>query len=291
MRLAAVALVLLPMCLSARTRCAAQGFHDPASPDARHSTAEWANVAEHLPDITTASAAKLELTGDVLRARRYQSDAMMFYTAAMERGGDPGVLLKKMGITCLEMQQAGVARTYFQRAVQLRRTDESAWNDLGAAEFTLHNVGSAIADYKHALKLARSSAVFHSNLALAYFEDGSAVKGRRELARAMQLDPELLHRAQTGGYNAQMLASTRYSEICFEMARIYAAQGDVEVMLDWLTKASDRGYDVRAAMDRDAGLRPFLADARVLTILQNTKQLRAGAVVPAKPPALDSAAR
>ena len=133
--------------------------------------------------------------------------------------------------------------------------------------------------------------MFHSNLALAYFEDGSAGKGRRELARAMQLDPELLHRGQQGGYNAQMLATTRYSEICFEMARIYAAQGNVDVMLDWLTKASDRGYDVRAAMDRDPALRPFLADPRVLTMLQNKKQLQAGAVVPAKPPALESPTR
>lgn len=282
---AAIATFLLVSCASAQVR--GQIFL-PTPEDRTHNSEEWADIAAHLPDQATASAPRLELAADVLRARRYPHDAMAFYDAAIVRGGDPSRLLNKMGITCLEAQQVTLARLMFQRAIHLNKRDASAWNNLGAADFTLHNTMGAISDYKHALKLNKSSAPFHSNLALAYFDAKDADDGRHELARALRLDPDLLHKGSNGGYTAQVLATTNYSQICFEMARIYASQHNVEAMLDWLTKATERGYDVRAAMDHDATLRPLLSDPRVRVILKNGQMLRAGSKPPASIPPLDA---
>ena len=291
MRVPVMPVFLLLLCGCVRPAMQAQTLSVAETAGQGHNTAEWTQISLHLPDPATATPAVLETAADVLRARRYQGDAVRFYSAAIDRGGDPAVLLKKMGVTCLELQQVSLARTFFQHAVRLRNKDAAAWNDLGAAEFILHNTGGSIRDYRRAVKLEKSSAVFHSNLALAYFEARKTEDARRELGKARALDPNLLHKGSNSGYTAQVLASDRYPEICFEMARIYASQGDVDAMLDWLTKASERGYDVRSAMDHDPSLRPLLTDGRVQLMLANAQTLRAASKVQSKIPSLGTPER
>lgn len=291
MRLVAAALASVLLLSGSSRFCQGQSAAPFEDPVRAHANPEWANIAEHLPNPQTASLATVESAGDVLRARRYPQDAYRFYNAALTRGGNPKVLLEKMGITCLEMQQIPLAHALFQHAVSLDKTNAPAWNNLGAADFVLHDTGGSIRAYKRAVKLQKNSAVFHSNLALAYFEARKTNDARRELAAAFRLDPDLLQRKNQGGYTAQVLASQSYSEICFEMARIYATQGNTEAMLDWLTKASDRGFNVRAAMDSDPVLRPLLADPRVIVILKNTEVLRAKVRIPSNIPSLGSSER
>ena len=244
----------------------------PRSADS-HDSEEWRLIGPHLPDPLTASAEKLETSGDVLRARRFPGDALVFYKAAVLHGGNNARLLKKQGVIHLELQQGLIARLCFQQAVKLNKKDSEAWNNLGAADFMLGNVRGAVSEYKRAVKLNRASPVYHSNLSLAYFELRDAGSARKELARAFALDPDILHHANGGGYNLQILASTHYAEICFEMARVYAAQGDQETAISWLTKASERGFDVRAALKSDAQLQPYLGDDRVKVMLANSDQL------------------
>ena len=254
-----------------------------------HSTEEWKLVAAHLPDPLTASPEKLELAGDVLRARRFPEDALTFYKAAVINGGDRGRLLKKEGVVHLELQHGLIARLCFQQAVRLNKKDAEAWNNLGAADFMLGNARSAIGEYKHAVKLRKTSAVYHSNLSLAYFEAQDARSARTELQRAFALDPEILHHNDTGGYNLQVLASAHYAEICYEMARVYAAQGDVEATITWLTKASERGLDVRSAMKGDSLLEPYLRDERVKVMLANNDHMKAKDMASkGRPPSLNS---
>ncbi|MGI4831762.1 MAG: tetratricopeptide repeat protein [Janthinobacterium lividum] len=291
MRVPATVLTMLLVCLGAAMSAHTQDTSSAVGADRIHDSPEWQQISLHLPDPATAASAQLETAADVLRARRYPGDAMRFYEAAISHGGDQMTLLKKMGVTCLEMQQVPLARILFQRAVRLNKKDAGAWNDLGAAEFILHNTGGSIRDYKRAVKLEKSSAVFHSNLSLAYFEVRNTDEARRELGKALALDPNLLHRGANSGYTAQVLASERYPEICFEMARIYAAQGNVEALLEWLTKASERGFDVRSAMDRDPSLQPLLADARVQLLLNNAQVLRASIKVRGSVPSLGTAER
>ncbi len=238
-----------------------------------HSTEEWKLIASHLPDPVTAPSAKLEMAGDVLRARRFPEDAITFYKAAVINGGDRSRLLKKEGVVHLEMQNGLISRLCFQQAVKINKKDAEAWNNLGASDFMLGNTRDAIGEYKRAVKLRRTSAVFHSNLALAYFENKDAKSARKELQRAFSLDPDILHHNESGGYNLQILASTHYADVCFEMARVYAAQGDAETTITWLTKASERGYDVRPAMKADPVLAPYLGLDSVKTMLANNDHM------------------
>ena len=251
-----------------------------------HDTAEWVDIARHLPDPVTASSARLEMTADVLRARRFHADALSFYNAALNRGADGRVVLKKMGITCLELQQPILARMLFARALRLNKRDAVAWNDLAAADLALGNPHVAVGEYRHALKVDRSNAVFHANLALAYFEIRSPEDARRELEKAVHLDPDVLHHSANGGFSAQVLSSAHFGDICFQMAHLSAQGGDVPLLLEWLSKASERGLNLRAAMNADPVLRPWLTDPRVLVLLQNHQRLNASNHVPSAVPSL-----
>lgn len=286
MRSAALLLGLSVLFFAAPTRAVAQD-NTPAAPTDRHNSPEWAIVAPHLPDPTTAPAAKLEMAGDVLRARKFPQDAIMFYKAAALRNGDPATLLMKEGVIYLEMQQTALARMAFQRAVKLRKKDAEAWNDLGAADFTLGNIRASVGEYKHAIKLKKSSAPFHSNLALAYFDLKDSNSARSELSKALHLDPNLMQHNDEAGYNLQILASTNYAEICFEMARVYAAQADADSTVLWLTRALERGVNVRNEIKGDALLQPYLRDPRVKLALDNADQLRnRNFAAKGKPPSL-----
>lgn len=254
-----------------------------------HSTAEWKVVAPHLPDPLTASPDKLETAGDVLRARRFPQDAITFYRAAVINGGDQVRLLKKEGVVQLEMQHGLLARLCFQQAIKLNKKDAEAWNNLGASDFMLGSAHTAISEYKHAVKLRKTSAVFHSNLALAFFEVREAQSARTELNRAFALDPEILHHNDQGGYNLQVLAATHYAEVCFEMARVYAAQKNAEMTITWLTKAAERGLDVRGAMRNDNLLSPYLKDERIQLMLANSDHMKTKDVARVRAPALGNA--
>ena len=289
MRGISVALVAFLGLLFVPAKVCAQSAVPATDSDHQHSSEEWSNIALHLPDPATSDAKTLEVAADTLRARRYPSDAVRYYNAAIQHGGDQVSLMKKVGIACLEMQQIVLAHTYFQQAVRINKRDAGAWNNLGASEFILRNIGASIRDYKKAVKLDSKSPAYHANLALAYFEARNAKAARNELATGLALDPDLLHRSSRSGYTAQVLASERYSEICFEMARIYAAQNNLDAVIEWLTKASDRGYNVRSALDHDATLRPLLSDPRVQVLLKNGVALQAGAKPPKGIPSLGSA--
>ncbi len=282
---AALTLAVLVLCPLAP----AQNLAGAMQSGGEHDSAEWADIARHLPDPATASKERLEVAADVLRARRYYADALTFYNAAMSQGASQGMVLKKMGITCLEMQQPALARMLFARAVHLDKRDAIAWNDTAAADLALGNARAAVGEYRRALKVNRENAVFHANLALAYFEVRSPDQARRELEKAVHLDPEVLHRSAGGGFSAQVLSSEHYGDICLQMSHLYAQSGKESLLLEWLSKASERGLDLRAAMEHDPALRPWLNDSRILILLQNHQRLNASTKVPSGIPSLGAA--
>ena len=58
-----------------------------------------------------------------------------------------------------------------------------------------------------ALKGAPQESLFHSNLALAYFTAKDTNSARKELDRALRLDPNLLSHTNESGYNLQISSS------------------------------------------------------------------------------------
>ena len=281
---------LLPVVIPAgRLLCQQQHPAPMTSADERaalHTGPEWQQIEPHLPDPRSATAAKLEVAGDVLRARRFPEDALDYYGYAMARGGNVSMLLNKMGVVRLELQQNELAREMFLRVVRAHKKDAQAWNNLGVTEYVARNYAAAIADYSRAAKLNKHSAVFRSNLGMAYLEAKDVESARTAFAVAIKLKPEVMQTHDGGGASLHVLGTDKFSDLCFEMARLYARSGALDSMRLWIARASEGGLDVRARMADDPTLHPFLKDPAVQMILANAAQLRSRSVATAKAPGL-----
>lgn len=242
-----------------------------------HQDPQWPLIASHLPDATSAPAARLEMAADILRARRFPESALDYYGYALKRGGNEAQILNKMGTTELEIGNQRVAREFFERVVHLKRKNADAWNNLGAVEYLEGMNGRAISDYKRAIKLNRKSAAFHSNLGTAYFQEKNFDRARKEFDTALRLDPDLMvHRGGVGGITMRMLSPADHARFCYELARLYAQHGDETNMLQYLTRASEGGFDVLEAMRKDDVLERYRKDPRVLLLVHNAELLRNG---------------
>ena len=236
-----------------------------------HDSDQWREVQKHLPDPATATAESLEEQGDILRARRFPEDAMDYYNYAMGRGGNPPVLLNKLGLAQLEMHHVQLARVYFQRVVKVDKSNAEAWNNLGASEYMDGRTNAAISNYKKAIKLSRRNPVFHANLANALFEDHNYGGSRHEIATALELDPHVFENAGTGGVSAHVLSLADQARFSFEMAKMYARTSMEDAMLRALGKAAESGMDIRKEMEHDEALAKYSADPRVIAIIRQAE--------------------
>lgn len=254
--------------------------HALSSRDLAHSSPDWALIAPHLPDPATSSAERLELEGDVLRARRFPDDALDYYGFALNRGGDSAVLFNKIGVTELEMGNAAIAHACFQRVLKQHRKSAQTWNNLGAVDSMTRNSRLAIDDYKHAIKLDKHSAVYHSNLGLAYIDVADYPSAREQIILALKLDPEIYTRTSSSGTTLHLLTTADRAQFSFEMARVYARIGDEAAMLHALETASEAGMDILPEMVSDKELIRYMKDPRVLTIVRIAKSMRQRPPVP-----------
>jgi tetratricopeptide (TPR) repeat protein len=249
---------------------------DAAMRELRHHDPQWQSVKMHLPDPATATEEQLETVGDVLRARRFPEDAMDYYIYALQRGGNEVVLMNKLGVVQLDLRHTTAARTYFERAVHLKKKDAVAWNNLGAVEYIDGRIGTAISDYNRAIKLNKVSAIYHANLATAYFDDKNYKSARDQFKIALRLDPDMTHHDEAGGLTVHMISQEDHARYCFEMAKLYAEMSDDANVLHFLTMASEAGFDVMEGMGEDAEMARYRKDPRVVLLVKNARALRSG---------------
>ena len=249
----------------------------------QHQTPEWLDVEAHLPKSETASAAELEIAADVLRARRFEYDALDFYRFALERGGNAPRLLNRLGMIELELRQAALARSYFLRAIALEPKNAQLWNNAAVAEFLDGNMQSALRDYKKAIKLQKTNAIFHANLATVYFALKNYEDTRKQVDVALHYDPTLYNQKDGSGTEARIMTSTDRGRFCFELARSAAHRHDDEAVLTWLTKSAEANYDVRSALQSDSTLAAYSKDPRIALILQNARVLHDHRIVATAP--------
>ncbi len=142
-----------------------------------------------------------------------------------------------------------------------------------------HDYGAAERDYKRGIRLSPKSAVFHSNLGLAYMSRKKFKPARKELDAALRLDPDIFADQGGGGVAAHFLSATDHARFCFEMARTYAESSNEPEMLHWLAKASEYGVDVMQEMAKDKSLAKYTKDARVVELVRVANSMNSAAKV------------
>lgn len=266
---------LLPILLFAAASLAQNPGPSPAEQRAlRHQTEEWLLLEPHLPSLETASPEALMQEGDILRARRFEEDALEFYTAALRRGGDQAPLLNRIGVVHLILRQPEIARIDFRRALSLRPDDAQAWNNLGATEYFIGNNRAALDSYLHAVRLKADDPLFHSNLGTAYFQLKDYESAGSQFGIAFRLDPHVFDHGNSGGLEARMLTASERGRFCFELARVAAQQHQDEEVLAWLRKSLDAGYDVGSEIRNFAAFAPYRHDPRVKLLITNAHAMR-----------------
>jgi tetratricopeptide (TPR) repeat protein len=272
--LISIAMLSLPLALRAQ-----EPANDPAVERAlRHATPEWDMISPHLPDPETATPEKLAQAADVLRARRFQEDALEYYHHALRRGGDESKLENDIGVTLLEMNRAAEARIAFKRAVQVKPKYAQGWNNLGAAEYVAGNPKAALVDYLRAVKFSKKEAVFHANLGTAYFELKDYESARSQFEKAMQLDRNVFQNGGWGGVEAHVLSTSNHGRFCFEMAKMAARQHNDDDVVRWLARSSEAGFDVKTEMINDKDFDAYRKDPRVAMVIKNAKAMRTGQI-------------
>lgn len=284
---------LMMLCLTAPCAVTAQRASNPdgrVATDVRmHETEEWHQISLHLPDPKLAPHEKLEVAGDILRARRYPLDAMDYYRYALERGGDKARLTNKIGLIQLEMNDNRSARQSFVLSTKLNKKYAEAWNNLGTVDYLEQHFGSSIGEYKKAIKLNKKSAVFHANLAASYFSQKDMESAQKEFQIALTLDPQMYEHRASGGIATHVISANDRARFCFELARVYARSGETQTMYRYLAKAAEGGMDVSNAVKDDPVFRKYQKDPQLALLIRDTRAFLMAIESPASVPTPASA--
>jgi tetratricopeptide (TPR) repeat protein len=226
------------------------------------------------PPNPVLSGEELERRGDLLRSEKAYLDSLDYYRAALTKGGNPGILYNKMGITELQMQRFKDALKDFQRSVKADKDYADAYNNIGVIYYLQKKYGKAIKNYGIALKLREDSASFHSNLGSAYFSKKKFDKATEEYTRALQLDPDIFDRTSLTGVAAQMSSPEDRAHYDYVVAKMYARLGVADRSLLYLRKAMEEGYKDINDVYKDAEFASLRKDPRFIELMA------------AKPPAI-----
>lgn len=217
------------------------------------------------------SAQQLEEQGDQLRLQKRYLDAIDFYSAAIAK--QPTALLwNKTGMAYLLLQRPEDATKSFAHAVKLDKRGAEGYNNLGYMQYRNQKYGKAIRYYQKALSLRPDDAVFHYNMASAYFAMHDYRHAAKEFRAAYTLDPDIFQRVSKIGVMAQSSSPEDRAAFSFMVAKLYAQAGDVDHSLEYLRKAMEEGYKNIKQVYTDSEFATLREDKRFTELMSQKPQ-------------------
>jgi tetratricopeptide (TPR) repeat protein len=219
------------------------------------------------PPSTETSAADLEKRGDELRMDKAYLDAIDYYRAALDKKRNDFVLLNKIGIADLLLQNYKEAGKYFEKSTKANRNYAEAYNNLGVVQYEQKKYKKAIKLYEKAIKLREDAASYFSNLGAAYFATKEWDKANDAYARALVLDPDIFERTSRAGVAAQLSSPEDRAHFDFVMAKLYAKSGDLDRSLLCLRRSMEEGYRGIEDVYKDAEFAGLRKDPRFTQLM------------------------
>lgn len=180
-----------------------------------------------------------ETQGDLLMVRQRYLAAIAAYQRAPK---DSPVIWNKLGIAYQHMYALDFAKAQYEKALFLNPKYPEALNNLGTVYYGEKDYKKAEKFYKKAMHLKPNCASFYSNLGTAYFAEHKYKNGLEAYQRAFAIDPNIFitesveRIAENGPMEEQ-------AQLNFELARLYASAGNMEVALKYLRLAFIDGFD------------------------------------------------
>jgi tetratricopeptide (TPR) repeat protein len=204
------------------------------------------NFASNNPPTATGPTVKPELTpemrGDIYMARKMYREAVEMY---QKMPGDSPVTWNKVGIAYHQLGQLGLARKSYERSVKLNKQYAEAINNLGTVAYAEKSYRRATNHYKRALLLSPDSASMHSNLGTALFARKKYAEAIAEYQRAVELDSNVFENRGSQGTVLQERTVEERAKFHYELARIYAKNGQNERAMQYLRKCLEEGFKER----------------------------------------------
>ena len=167
-------------------------------------------------------------------------------------------LQNRLGMCYQRAGDANAARAAYRRALELRKDYPAAWNNLGTLDHARGKYKAAISAYGRAIRLDARDAVYHKNLGSAWLARGDAGKALEAWTEALRLD--------SAAFEADAMkvpgAGLDFARQCYLVAKVFAARGDVEHAIEYLTKAQAAGFTDFGRLERDRDFAAVLGDPR-----------------------------
>jgi len=198
------------------------------------------------------------------------------------------------GVELLKQGKLTESVVEFKAALQLSGDYVTARGNLAFAYEKLGQLDDAMAAYQKVLDAEPSNMAVRNNLAVLYSRSGRHDDAIRELETLLQRDPgdETARRnletakrnrgivEERDGQSSRALkeAQARPGDprAAYDVARVYAQQGDAEKALVWLAKALDLGYDQTEFIKVDPAFTALRKDPRFGKLLEGPRSRTAG---------------
>jgi Flp pilus assembly protein TadD len=190
------------------------------------------------------------------------------------------------GVALVKEGKAGEAVEEFRAAVQIFPKYATAQGNLAHAYQQTGRLDDAMAAYQKLLDLEPTNATARNNLATLYSRSGRHEDAIREFEALIEREPGnesarrnlenakrnmgiLAERDQQSG-RALKAAEARPNDprAAYDVARVYAQQGENDKALTWLVKALDLGYDQTDYVKVDPTFAGLRKDPRFIKILE-----------------------
>jgi Flp pilus assembly protein TadD len=195
---------------------------------------------------------------EVLAARQSWDAAIAVYHEALAANPKDPILHNRLGICYQRAGDAKQARKAYKKAIDLRKDYAEAWNNLGTLEHARGKYKQAVSNYAKAVQIKPSDPVFHKNLGIAWLARGDVEKALVALNEAYRLDPGALDGEGVSVPAAGMSLARQY----YLYAKLFAARGENERALEFLSRARTAGFNDFKTVEGDTDFAGVVTDPR-----------------------------
>jgi Flp pilus assembly protein TadD len=217
------------------------------------------------PSPSSPEVTEILKKADTLYVKKMYEEALKEYKKAQALAPQDTTILNKMGIAYQQGQNFVQARKAYERAVKLNGKYAEAWNNLGTVFYSEKNYKKAISRYKKALSLQPQFATAFHNMGAAYFAMNKYEDGFKAYLEAYRLDPNILERTASHGTIVKTAGGNQAMQN-FYIAKLFAANGDLERCFLYLQKAHENGYKDWEKLEKDPAFENLIKQDRYVQL-------------------------
>ena len=217
------------------------------------------------PSQNSPEVAEILKKADTLYVKKMYEEALQEYKRAQTLSPKDPAIQNKMGIAYQQSQNFGQARKAYERAVKLNAKYAEAWNNLRTVFYSEKGYKKAISRYKKALSLQPQFATAYHNMGAAYFAMNKYEDGFMAYLEAYRLDPSILERTASHGTIVKTAGGNQAMQN-FYIAKLFAANGELEKSFMYLQKAHENGYKDWEKLEKDPAFESLIKQDRYVQL-------------------------